>query len=124
MPLMRFKLALLALLVCSAAAAQTIRILVQSSPLAGFQYHAGAAVWDEMQVGDALSLVREPDNPHDPNAVRIDWRGQQLGYLPRRENSAVAAEMDRGGRLAARIERLQEQRNPWARLRIEVFVEL
>ena len=112
MPLLRIKLALLALLVCSAAAAQTIRILVQSSPLAGFQYHAGAAVWDAMKVGDALTLVREPDNPHDPNAVRIDWRGQQLGYLPRRENSAVAAEMDRGGRVEARIAKLREHRDP------------
>ena len=124
MPLMRFKLALLALLVCSAAAAQTIRILVQSSPLAGFQYHAGAAVWDEMQVGDALSLVREPDNPHDPNAVRIDWRGQQLGYLPRRENSAVAAEMDRGGRVEARIAKLREHRNPWQRVLVDVHLVL
>ncbi|MBL8492440.1 MAG: hypothetical protein JNM82_16810, partial [Rhodocyclaceae bacterium] len=49
------------------AAAQAIRILVQSSPLAGFQYYAGLVRWNEIRVGDTLSLVREQDNPHDTN---------------------------------------------------------
>jgi hypothetical protein len=30
-------------------------------------------------------LVREPDNPHDPNAVRVDIGGQTCGYIPRNE---------------------------------------
>lgn len=124
MPLTRFSLALVAMLCCATAAAQTIRILVQSSPLAGFQYHAGTTVWDDMKVGDALVLVREPDNPHDPNAIRIDWHGQQLGYLPRRENSAVAAEMDRGGRVEARIAQLRVHRNPWQRVLVDVLLVL
>lgn len=29
------------------------------------------------------TLVREPDNPHDSNAVRIDVGGVHVGYLPR-----------------------------------------
>jgi hypothetical protein len=124
MPLTRFSLALVALLFCAAVAAQSIRILVQSSPLAGFQYHAGTVVWDDMKVGDALALVREPDNPHDPNAIRIDWHGQQLGYLPRRENIAVAAEMDRGGRVEARIAQLRVHRNPWQRVLVDVLLVL
>lgn len=120
---MRFLLISL-LLLAGASQAQTIKVLVQSSPLAGFQYHAAGALWPELKVGDALTLVREPDNPHDANAVRVEWRGQMLGYLPRAENRAVAAEMDRGGAVAARIARLREHRNPWARLLIEVFVVL
>lgn len=124
MRLMRFSLTLLMLLVCAASTAQTIRILLQRSPLAGFQYHAGETMWDQMKVGDVLSLVREPDNPHDPNAVRIDWRGQQLGYLPRLENSAVAAEMDRGGRVEARIAKLRSHPNPWQRVLVDVHLVL
>lgn len=112
------------LLAAMSVQAQTIRILVQSSPLAGFQYHAGAAVWEEMKAGDALALTREPENPHDGNAVRVSWRGQQLGYLPRAENAAVAAEMDRGGRIEARIARLTNHRNPWQRVLIEVYLVL
>jgi hypothetical protein len=56
---------------------------VQSSPLAGFQFYAGSALWDEMKAGDPLVLVREPDNSHDAGAVRVEWRGRKLGYLPR-----------------------------------------
>lgn len=104
--------------------AESIRVLVQSSPLAGFQFYAGRELWDEMKAGDALVLVREPDNTHDANAVRVEWRGRKLGYLPRAENRAVAEEMDRGGKVTARIARLNRHLDPWRRIQIEVFVVL
>jgi hypothetical protein len=106
------------------AQAQTVKLLVQGSPLAGFQYHAGEVLWEKMSVGDVVMLIREPDNPHDPRAVRVEWQGAQLGYLPRAENEAVAAAMDRGERVSARIAALAKHRNPWRRVRIEVFVVL
>lgn len=99
-------------------------ILLQDSPLAGFQYHAGKALWSQMQVGDALTLIREPDNPYDANAVRVEWQGQKIGYVPRRENADVARFMDRGRELEARIARLAEVRDPWSRVRFEVLVPL
>lgn len=106
------------------AQAQTVKLLVQSSPLAGFQYHAGATLWESLQIGDVLTLVREPDNPHDARAVRVEWQDRQLGYLPRAENEAVAAAMDRGERVEARIAALVKHKNPWRRLRLDVFVVL
>lgn len=117
------------MLLCAAciaapAWADSIKVLVQSSPLAGFQFYAGRELWDEMKPGDALALVREPDNPHDAHAVRVEWRGRRLGYLPRAENRAVAAEMDRGGRVEGRIARLNRHVDPWRRIRIEVYVVL
>jgi len=121
---MRSALLSLLLLLCGPAAAESIKILVQSSPLAGFQYYAGAELWPDMREGDKLVLVREPDNAQDANAVRVEWRGRKLGYLPRAENRGVAAEMDRGTAVAARIARLTPHRNPWRRLLIEVFVVL
>ncbi len=106
------------------ARAQTIRVLVQSSPLAGFQYHQGPALWDQLREGDALELTPEPGNPHDSRAVQVRWRGHMLGYLPRLENRSAAAEFARGGRLVGRIARLTPARNPWARLRVDVYLEL
>jgi hypothetical protein len=121
---MRFLLTSLLCALSLAAHAESVKLLVQSSPLAGFQYHAGAAVWNELKVGDPLTLIREPGNAHDARAVRVEWRGVQLGYLPRVENEAVAAAMDRGERVEGRIAALVEHRNPWRRVRIEVFVVL
>lgn len=99
-------------------------ILLQDSPLAGFQYHQGKVLWDEMKVGDELTLIREPDNPYDAKAVRVDWRGQKLGYVPRRENTDIARIMDNGARLVARISRMLESRDPWQRVRFEILVPL
>ena len=99
-------------------------ILLQDSPLAGFQYHAGKSLWPRMQVGDALALIREPDNRFDANAVRVEWQGQKIGYVPRRENADVARFMDSGQNLEARIARLAEVRDPWSRVRFEILIPL
>jgi len=106
------------------AAPPATRILVQSSPIAGFQFHEGKRLWDQLKVGDALTLVREPDNPHDARAVRVEWNGHMLGYVPRAENDAVARQLDRGNRLEARIVRLTKHRDPWKRVEFEVFLRL
>lgn len=121
----RFFLALcVGLSLSLAALAGEVRILVQSSPLAGFRYYAGETLWHEMREGDRLTLVREADNAHDGNAVRVEWRGQKLGYLPRSQNRAVAAALDNGEAVDARIAKLRQHRNPWQRVLIEVFVVL
>ncbi len=37
---------------------------------------------DEVRENDLLILEPEPDNPHDPNAVRVlSKQGNQIGYL-------------------------------------------
>jgi len=112
-----------ALLFAAAAPAQQVRLLVQSSPLAGFRYHDAAAVWRDLAVGDRLDLVREPANPYDQNAVRVEWRGRKLGYVPRAENAALAWAMDRGEPVTARISALREHRNRRQGIEFEVFVE-
>ena len=116
-------LAAAALLASLPVQAQQVRMLVQSSPLAGFRYHEAPQVFSELRTGDRLDLVREPDNPHDANAVRVEWNGRNLGYVPRRENPALAWAMDGGEPVTARISALREHRNPRQRIRFEVFVE-
>jgi hypothetical protein len=120
---MRSLLLSLLLLAAVPAQAQRVQLLVQSSPLAGFRYAEAAAVWPLLQLGDALELVREADNPHDPNAVRVEWRGRKLGYVPRRENAVLAWGMDRGTALRARVSRLDEHANPARRIEFEVYIE-
>lgn len=119
---------LLGLLLCvpvgGVYAQTTAHILIQDSPLAGFQYHAGKKAWPQLRVGDALTLVREPDNPHDRRAVRVDWRGLKLGYVPRRENEPVARMLDNGQPLTAHISRLAEGRDPWSRVRFQIVLPL
>jgi hypothetical protein len=118
-------LALLALLIhVGGGQAQTSEILLQTSLTAGLAHHEAKSVWEQMKIGDALVLVREASNPHDPNAVRVEWNGRVLGYLPRAENGTVARQMDRGNRLQARIVGLGKYRNHRRRLEVEVYLPL
>lgn len=102
----------------------TAHIVVQHSSLAGFRYYAAPSVWKDMKVGDPLTLVRERDNPHDPGAVRVEWHGHILGYIPRGENGHLARQMDHGAPLVARITRLQKSRNGRNRVSYVVSVPL
>lgn len=97
-------------------------VLLQTSPVAGFQYHDGEAVWPLLRAGDPLALIREPGNPHDPKAVRVEWEGHKLGYVPRTENVAVVQMLDRGDRLEARIAHLIESPSPWQRVKTEIWL--
>lgn len=103
-------------------AANLRRIELQRSPVAGFQYHQGEAVWANLQVGERVSLVREPDNAFDPRAVRIDWQGHKLGYVPRIDNAAVSHLLDHGQGVSAEIVSLRESDNPWNRIDFAVYL--
>jgi hypothetical protein len=120
------QLVLVAALCSGPLAAQQIKseILVHTGLTAGVAHHDAREVWDQMQVGDPVALVREPDNAHDANAVRIEWRGHLLGYLPRSDNQPVARQLDRGSRLTGRIARLDKYRNHRLRLEIDVLLGL
>jgi hypothetical protein len=112
------------LLFAPLAGAESIKILVQSSPLAGSQFYAVSKIWGEIHIDDRLTLTREPDNRHDRNAVRVDWNGRQLGYVPRAENRAVARALDAGERLEARVSKLRDDPDPWRRVEFEVYLIL
>lgn len=115
---------LLGLMLHHWASAESIRILVQSSPLAGSQYYSASRFWTEIRVGDRLSLIREPDNRHDAKAVRVEWNSQKLGYVPRAENRAVAQALDSGEKLEACVSRLRDDPDPWRRIEFEIFLVL
>jgi len=117
-------LALSIWLLAQPAFAESIKILVQSSPLAGSQYYSASQLWTEIRIDDRLSLVREPDNRYDRNAVRVEWNGQKLGYVPRAENRAVAQALDAGEKLEARVSRLRDDPDPWRRIEFEIFLVL
>ncbi|MCX8086941.1 MAG: HIRAN domain-containing protein [Rhodocyclaceae bacterium] len=89
--------------------------------VAGFDYHFGPYLEDRLAPGLPLTLVREPDNPHDPLAVRIDWQNETLGYLPRRSNAEIARRLDAGEPLCARIETIDPEAESWRRILLVVI---
>ena len=98
------------------------KVLIQESPVAGYQFYDGDWVWSSLAVGASLRLVREPENQHDPNAVAVYFRDEQLGYVPRVENTAIAQMLDHGEHLEASISKLHLTENPWDRVWFEVVL--
>ncbi|MCU7875859.1 MAG: HIRAN domain-containing protein [Candidatus Thiodiazotropha sp. (ex. Lucinoma kazani)] len=96
------------------------KVILQESPLAGFQYHRAPAIWPFLRVGEQLNLRREPSNPHDHYAIAVWFKNEHLGYIPRRENRTIAKLLDRGEMLETRIVRLLEEENPWRKIRFRV----
>lgn len=112
------------LAVPSRACAQSKRIVLQTSPIAGFQYHAGENLWPLLTVGPPPALVRKPDNPYDERAVRIDWNELKLGYVPRVENTTIANLIEQELLVQARIVRLRESHVPWRRVEFEMALSV
>lgn len=107
----------------SAQAGVSGRIVLGAQPLAGFQHYAGKRVWDDLKVGDPLTLIRESDNNYDVNAIRVEWHGEKLGYVPRAGNDAIARLMDNGAKVSGRIVHLKRGRSHWQRILFEVLLE-
>ena len=118
-PLLMRAIALLLLALANTPAPAT-RLVIQRTTLAGFTHHAAAALWPELQEGDALQLEHESGNPHDAQAVRVLWRGNMLGYLPRTDNGALARALHQGLLLDARISHLREHPDPRRRIEVEI----
>ena len=121
------------------AMAETVRMLIQSAAVAGFRHHQAPTLFDQLRPGDTLILKREPDNPYDRHAIQVLWQGQLLGYVPRRNNQALAWALDqnlqlidqhnaernfhRNFQISARISALHARARPRGRIEFDVFLE-
>ena len=65
---------------------------VHVTKVAGVSYRLGALQDDAFAPGKRLTLVGEPDNEHDPNAIAVwdEERRVQAGYVP----AELARELD------------------------------
>lgn len=83
--------------------------------IAGFTHAEGPQLLAQLAIGEPLQLQREALNAYDLQAVRIDWQGHKLGYVPRGENTAIAQALDAGRVLKASIAAVHSD-DEWAPL--------
>ena len=72
--------------------------------VAGAFYYPGAHM-DGAGYGDILMSIREPDNPHDNNAIALWSALAPVGHVPSCAAAMLAPVMDAGHALWARIVR-------------------
>lgn len=75
-----------------------------------------------LQEGEKLVFYREPENPHDPQAIRIETiREEKVGYVPEQDNVVFSRLMDAGKVLFGQVSE-KEMRGKWLRLKIKIFL--
>jgi hypothetical protein len=99
---------------------RTAATVLLRAAIRGFDHAQGPQVFPQLAPGDALQLVREPTHPYDARAVRIDWRGHKLGYVPREDNDDIARRLDAGEALVATISTVAQQAGSWDAVEFEI----
>jgi HIRAN domain len=62
--------------------------------MVGMQYRGSEKIVAAMSSGEPLTLRREPDNPHDLNAVAVYSGRTHIAYIKGIEARKLACEMD------------------------------
>ncbi len=103
----------------------TRSVVLLETCVAGFRYHQGPRVQHHLRAGQPLLLRREPTNPYDERAIALYTAdGAKLGYVPRTDNSVLAALLDQGTSLQATITDVAREAPPWERVRFRVTMSL
>ena len=75
-----------------------------------------------LNIGDKLDFFREPDNPHDKQAIVIkNQDGVKVGYVPRQDNLIFSRLMDAGKVLFGRIT-AKSMRGTWLKMDIKIYL--
>ena len=82
---------------------QTYRLGIYSFQIRGTSHYEAAVKAGRFTPGAPVRLVREPDNPHDPNAVAVyAEKGRSVaGYINKANAARVARLMDSGIEMVA-----------------------
>ena len=59
----------------------------------------------QVEVGDPVTLRREPRNPHDANSEAVRHHGFRVGYVP--SGSWISGSMDQGDKHQARVSEIE-----------------
>jgi hypothetical protein len=85
------------------------RGLVVTGVAGASRFHDDALQSPEVSPGSVLTLRREPDNTHDPNAIAVlASSGAQVGFVAREVAASLADELDAGATWSAVV--LRERR--------------
>ena len=99
--------------------------------VAGVQHHKLHTCIKEIEPGTVLSLVPEPSNRFDPNAIRIEFQSLNqdasimLGYVPKAKgdfSSKISAAMMYKS-LRCEVLELNPEKNTWEQLKVGIFDE-
>jgi HEAT repeat protein len=111
-------------------AKETIKMLIDAgwkslmvTEVSGSNYVDWEILYADLKTGQQLELEREPENPHDADAVLVlDTEGNKLGYIPAYRNKGLAERLDRDEKFMTILLQVDYEARV-QKLHIEVFVK-
>ena len=88
--------------------------------IAGVKFHKLSTVINELEVGQVLDLIPEPENKFDPNAVAIKYNDIMLGYVPRTISAEISALLEIE-ELFCVIDKLTPSAKPWEQCKVTIM---
>ena len=88
--------------------------------VAGVQHHQLKTCIHDLTDGQELTLVPEPTNKYDANAIRIQHGDTMLGYVPAKISPEVTAEMTIFDNIKCFINKVSPGAKPWEQLNVTV----
>jgi hypothetical protein len=102
--------------------ADSRKIYLLQSFVAGFRFYKGMELLPNMQQNDIIELRRQPDNEHDEFAVALYWQQEMIGYLPATSNEIIARLMDAAAlQMVGVITHLEHNAKPWENVAVAVY---
>ena len=100
-------------------------LLLNVFSIAGYQFHDGESVEDQLKTGDLLKLNADPDNSHDEFAVEILTEERvKLGFVPKSDNKAISRLLRQGANVEGRIDSVDLEEVSWSRVKVKVYLVL
>jgi len=101
--------------------------------VAGVQFHQAKNVLGELSEGIEFSLLPEPENKFDPNAIKILYDKYMdgyenepelimLGYVPKKFSAEVSAFMEIHENVVCELVKLNPSAKPWEQLKVNIGV--
>ncbi|WP_297391715.1 HIRAN domain-containing protein [uncultured Peptoniphilus sp.] len=79
-------------------------------------------IGESLKDDDRLVFYREPENEHDPQAIRIETLGKEkIGYVPHKDNVIFSRLMDAGKVLFAKVVE-KEMQGKWLKIKIKIYL--
>ncbi|MDO5091013.1 MAG: HIRAN domain-containing protein [Cardiobacteriaceae bacterium] len=98
--------------------------VIAQLPIRGLKHYRAGDLADIMQRGDPLTLQREPDNPHDKNAVMVLWHQNKIGYIPASKAEQVQQLISRyGGKIHGKITHIEPESDDSQWISLAIYPE-
>ena len=78
---------------------------------------------ERLSPGDTLTLLRDPDNEYDPQAIGVFVNGNvRVGWIPQDRNDVISRLMDAGKVVYAKLQSRETTESGWLKMEIGVFL--